>query len=79
MATDAMRYARFDHPKHGTYDHPEKVLKDEALSESEKQTVLEDWAASLKHILANDPHASDAQATKESLDEVIERLAAGRT
>ncbi len=74
-----MYSSKFDHPKHGTYAHPQDVLKDDNLSESEKQAVLEEWAASLKHILHNEPDAPQVKATKESLDEAIERLAAGRT
>lgn len=74
-----MYSSKFDHPKHGTYADPEAVLKDDKLSESEKQTVLDEWAASPRHILHNEPNAPQVKATQKSLDEAIERLAAGRT
>ncbi|WP_206456151.1 hypothetical protein [Aurantimonas marina] len=74
-----MYSSKFDHPKHGSYPNPEAVLKDDNLSESEKQTVLKEWADSLKHILHNEPDASEVKATKQSLDEATERLASGRT
>ncbi|MCQ0990207.1 hypothetical protein [Jiella marina] len=78
MATEALKFAKFDHPKHGTYESPEHVLNDDRLSETEKQMILDEWRSSLKHILANEPDAPEVRSTHRSLDEAAERLAAGR-
>ncbi|MEF2551473.1 hypothetical protein VQ042_08860 [Aurantimonas sp. A2-1-M11] len=74
-----MMSSKFDHPHHGSYEKPQDVLKDDRLSDGEKETVLTEWRASLQHILSNDPNAPEVKATSESLDTAIENLAAGRT
>ena len=38
MVTEAMKSSKFDHPKHGTFDSPEEVLKSDRLSDCEKAT-----------------------------------------
>lgn len=79
MATEALKHARFDHAQHGNYDSPDDVLKDDRLSATEKQTILEEWRSSLQHILNNDPDAPQVEATSRSLDEAVERLAGMRS
>ncbi len=78
MATEAMKHANFSHPEHGNYESPEAVLQDDRLSDSEKQTILDEWRSSLKHILTNEPKAPQVEATNKSLDEAASRLAAGK-
>ncbi|MCB8839642.1 hypothetical protein [Aurantimonas sp. VKM B-3413] len=78
MVTEAMKLARFDHPKHGTFDSPEAVLKSDKLSDSEKSDILSEWKSSLTHILHNEPNAPAVKETHASLDDAMERLAAGR-
>ena len=79
MATEAMKHASFAHPTHGNYDSPDAVLNDDRLTDSEKQTILEEWSASLKQIMTNEPKAPQVEATSRSLDEAAARLAAGKT
>lgn len=79
MSTESLKYARFDHPKHGNYESPEAVANDSRLSEGEKRMILEEWRSSLAHILNNDPDAPEVRKTSESLDITIERLAAAKT
>lgn len=78
MATEAMKHARFNHPKHGNYDNPEAVLNDDRLTDDEKQTILDEWRSSLKHILLNEPDAPQVENTNKSLDEAAAKLAAGK-
>jgi len=78
MISEAMKLARFDHPKHGTFENPEAVLKSDKLSDSEKEEVLSQWRSSLSQILRDDPNAPQVKQTHASLDEAMEHLAAGR-
>lgn len=79
MSTESLKYAKFDHPRHGSYQSPEAVLADDRLSHSEKMDVLQEWQSSLTHILRNEPDAPEVKRTHRSLDETIEKLAAIRT
>ena len=74
-----MMSSKFDHPTHGSYDKPEDVLKDDGLSDGEKETILSEWRSSLQQILKNDPNVPEVKATSESLDAAIEKLSAART
>ncbi|MEX6506034.1 hypothetical protein [Jiella sp. M17.18] len=78
MVTEPMKYADFSHPKHGRFDNPEAVLKSDKLSDDEKQDILKEWQSSLTHVLRNDPHATGVKDTHRSLDDAMEKLAAGR-
>ena len=74
-----MMSSKFDHSTHGSYDKPEDVLKDDRLSDGEKETILSEWRSSLQQILKNDPDVPEVKATSESLDAAIEKLSAART
>lgn len=76
MSTESLKFAKFDHPRHGSYAYPAAVVDDERLSEEEKREVLNDWKASISRELGNAP---DTRRAHESLDEAIGRLAGLRT
>lgn len=79
MSTESLKYAKFDHPRHGSFERPQAVLDDDRLTEAEKHALLQEWEQSLKQRLNEDSDAPEIRNTREDLDSAIEKLAAGRT
>ncbi|SJZ96224.1 hypothetical protein [Consotaella salsifontis] len=77
MSTESLGFAKFDHPRHGSFDDPAAVLSNEQLSDAEKEEVLRDWKADLKRRFGDITPLSGEQ--HHDLDEAIERLAGART
>ena len=69
----------FEHPQHGSFEKPEDVLASDKFSDSEKQTILEEWRSSLQHILRDDPDALQVKETSEHLDRAAATLGSSKT
>ncbi|WP_102960010.1 hypothetical protein [Mangrovicella endophytica] len=78
MNTESLKYAKFDHPKHGRFSDPRAVLDSDALSDAEKEEVLRDWKAQLRERLGEPAGHDEVRSTGETVDEAIEHLAALR-
>ncbi|MEF2073871.1 hypothetical protein [Consotaella aegiceratis] len=79
MTTESLGFAKFDHPRHGSFVDPADVLNSDRLSAGEKEEVLREWQTSLKQSFGKESGGSAAQRQHETLDEAIERLAGGCT
>jgi len=77
MAAQRADYGSFDHPKHGTYESPDHMLRDDRLSETEKQMIIEAWRLSLRRVPADDADAPFVHSVSRSLDGAAARLASG--
>ncbi len=72
MDTESLKFARFDHPKHGVFETIEAVSGDERLGGDEKREILAEWKRRVAADSTGDPEAA---RLGESLDAEIARLA----
>ena len=74
-----MAMKTFEHPQHGTIETPENVLASDKFSDTEKQTIIEEWRSSLQHILLDDPDAPEVKETSERLERAARTLDASKS
>jgi hypothetical protein len=73
MDTESLKYARFDHPEHGSFDSAAAVSGDHRLTRDDKHAILAEWRRRVEADARADP---DAARMGETLDEEIAKLAA---